>query len=243
MSILSSVTKSSRWLAVLIDPDNITEDRLLRLSEFSNKGFVQLFLIGGSLVLKNQIELVVDSLKSKCNTPIVIFPGSPSQIYDGADGLLLLSLISGRNADLLIGRHVESAFQLKNSGLEIIPTGYVLINGGKSTSVSYMSNTTPIPSDKPDIAAATALAGELLGLKAIYLEAGSGAIQPVPNAIIQRVAQTVEAPVFVGGGIKSKSDIEQAFLAGANVVVVGTAIENNPEWLQAHSAPVSAKIS
>lgn len=182
---------------------------------------------------------MVDYLKSHCQVPVIIFPGSPSQVYEGADGLLLLSLISGRNADLLIGRHVEAAPMLKQSGLEIIPTGYILIDGGRSTSVSYISNTTPVPSDKPDIAAATALAGELLGLKAVYLEAGSGAKNPVSTDTIRRVCSTIDIPVIVGGGLRDKQQVEDAFQAGANLVVIGTAVEKDPALIEAIASVLS----
>lgn len=232
MNILSKISANSKQLAVLIDPDKSSEEQLIRLSAYANKGCIHLFLVGGSLLLHNRTKIVVDCLKAHCNTPIIIFPGNPSQVDEGADGIFLLSLISGRNPDLLIGRHVESAFMIKNSGLEVIPTGYILIDGGKSTSVSYISNTTPIPSDKPDIVAATALAGELLGLKTIYLEAGSGASNAVPSNVISRVKEAVGIPIIVGGGVKGKQAVKDAFDAGANVVVVGTAIEEDPEWIK-----------
>ncbi|HUH75193.1 MAG TPA: geranylgeranylglyceryl/heptaprenylglyceryl phosphate synthase [Chitinophagales bacterium] len=231
MEILSRLTGDSKLLAILIDPDKCNQNQLSQLSEYAQQGWIHLFLIGGSLLFKNQVKEIVDYLKENCNVPVIIFPGNPSQIYDGADGLFLLSLISGRNADLLIGRHVEAAPSIKQSGLEVIPTGYILIDGGKATSVSYMSNTTPIPSDKADIAVATAIAGELLGLKSIYLEAGSGANHPVSSEIIQRVCNSVDIPVIVGGGIRSVEQVEKAFDSGAQVVVIGTAVEEYPDFI------------
>ncbi|MCO5230712.1 MAG: geranylgeranylglyceryl/heptaprenylglyceryl phosphate synthase [Chitinophagales bacterium] len=231
MKILSQITQATQQLAVLIDPDKCSEERLSLLVEYAKEGKILFFLIGGSLVFKNQMKFIVDYLKSRCNTPVVIFPGNPSQIDEGADGLLLLSLISGRNPDLLIGRHVEAAPLIKQSGLEVIPTGYILIDGGKNTSVSYISNTTPIPSDKPDIAAATAIAGELLGLKLIYLEAGSGALNAVPIPVIERVKKSVDIPIMVGGGIKDAEQLKKVFEAGANIAVIGTAIEQYPHLL------------
>lgn len=231
MEILSRLSGDSKLLAILIDPDKCNHEQLAKLSNDANQGWIHLFLIGGSLLFKNQVKEIVDYLKQHCNIPVIIFPGNPSQIYDGADGLLLLSLISGRNADLLIGRHVEAAPSIKQSGLEVIPTGYILIDGGKATSVSYMSNTTPIPSDKADIAVATSLAGELLGLKAIYLEAGSGAKNPVSSEIISRVSNAVDIPIIVGGGIRSVEQVERAFESGANVVVIGTAVERDSELI------------
>lgn len=232
MDTLSQITTTSKVLAVLIDPDKSEDQRLSQLAQLAQQGEIQLFLVGGSLVQKDRVRHIVEYLKERCQTPVFIFPGNPSQVYSGADGLLLLSLISGRNPDLLIGRHVESAFMIKNSGLPTTPTGYILIDGGTSTSVSYMSNTTPIPANKADIAVATALAGELLGMKAIYLEAGSGASQAVPLDTIRKVRENIQLPIFVGGGIKNKEQVQQAFDAGADIVVVGTAIENNSNWFQ-----------
>lgn len=231
MEIFSRLSGDSKLLAILIDPDKCNQEQLAKLSNDAQQGWIHLFLIGGSLLFKNQVKEIVDYLKQHCNIPVIIFPGNPSQIYDGADGLLLLSLISGRNADLLIGRHVEAAPSIKQSGLEVLPTGYILIDGGKTTSVSYMSNTTPIPSDKSDIAVATAIAGELLGLKAIYLEAGSGAKNPVSTEIIQRVSKAVDIPIIVGGGIRNVEQVEKAFDSGAQVVVIGTAVENNSDLI------------
>lgn len=231
MEIFSSLSRDSKHLAILIDPDKCNQVQLSKLSNYAQQGWVHLFLIGGSLLFKNKVKEIVDYLKQHSNVPVIIFPGNPSQIYEGADGLFLLSLISGRNADLLIGRHVEAAPMIKQSGLEVIPTGYILIDGGKATSVSYMSNTTPIPSDKPDIAVATAIAGELLGLKAIYLEAGSGAKNPVSAETIQRVSNSVDIPIIVGGGIRSVEQVEKAFESGAQIVVIGTAVEQDPEFI------------
>ncbi len=243
MKILSQISTEARQLAILIDPDKSSPEQLSQLTYYANKGWVHFFFIGGSLLFKNQVETVVDYLKSHCRIPVIIFPGNPSQVYEGADGLLLLSLISGRNADLLIGRHVEAAPMLKQSGLEIIPTGYILIDGGRSTSVTYISNTTPVPSDKPDIAAATALAGELLGLKVIYLEAGSGAKNPVSTDMIRRVRCTIDIPVIAGGGIRDKQQVEDAFQAGANLIVIGTAVEKDPALIEAIASVLSTTVS
>src|SRR5690606_37228031 len=141
--------------------------------------------------------------KSATSIPVIIFPGSANQICDSADGILLLSLISGRNPEFLIGAHVTAAARLRVSGIEILPTAYMLIDGGAATTVSYISNTLPLPADKPDIAACTAMAGEMLGLRLIHMDAGSGAKNPVPNAIIRAVREAVDLPIIVGGGIRT----------------------------------------
>jgi len=168
-------------------------------------------------------------LKSKTSLPVVLFPGSAMQFAPNADGILFLSLISGRNPDFLIGQHVAVAPTVKQSGVEVIPTGYILIDGGSPTSVQYMSQTMPIPNTKPEIAVATAIAGELLGLKAIYLEAGSGAMVPVPAVLIQAVRKAITIPIIVGGGIRTREQYQSALDAGANLVVVGNGLEANPQ--------------
>ena len=171
------------------------------------------------------MDEIISSLKKECEIPIVLFPGNHSQISNKADGILFLSLISGRNPEYLIGQHVNAAPVLAKSKLEVIPTGYMLIENGKATSVEYISQTKPIPRNKTDIALATAMAGEMLGLKMIYLEAGSGAKHPVPVKMIKSLAATLKIPIIVGGGIRSKKQMQKAFKAGADIVVVGTAIE------------------
>ena len=221
-----------KQIAVLIDPDKTDEKKLLKLTEASEKAGVDFFLVGGSLLLKNNLEATIVSLKKYSKKKVFIFPGNPSQISDKADGILLLSLISGRNADLLIGNHVQAAPLLKQSKLQIISTGYILVESGTATTVSYISNTTPIPAIKTEIAACTALAGEQLGLKIIYLEAGSGALNSVPKEMIKAVKKTIHLPLIVGGGIRSKEQIETAFSAGADIVVIGTAIENDIKFLE-----------
>ena len=163
---------------------------------------------------------------------MLLFPGNHLQLSNKADALLNLSLISGRNPEFLIGEHVRSAMFLKQSKLEIIPTGYILVDGGSRTSVEYMSNTQSIPRNKSDIAVATALAGEYLGLKAIYLEAGSGAKQSVPNEMLKAVSKNINIPIICGGGIKTKTEIQEKWDAGANIVVIGSAFENNPNFLE-----------
>jgi phosphoglycerol geranylgeranyltransferase len=218
-------------IAVLVDPDKSEDSQLDALVFHPSFDHVDFLFVGGSLVTDGNMKTCLEGLKKRTNKPLVIFPGSPNQIDPTADAILLLSLISGRNADLLIGRHVESAHTLKRSELEILPTGYILVDGGRTTTVSYISGTTPIPQDKPGIAAATALAGCQLGLQLIYLDCGSGANHHTSSKLISAVKNEVEVPIIVGGGIKTKEDATAVFAAGADVVVVGNKLEDNPEFL------------
>ena len=229
-----------KMLAVLVDPDKATRENLALLAGFANDGLVDLFLWGGSLVNSEQAGFYLEYLKRQLesSTPVVLFPGSVYQLDERADALLFLSLISGRNPELLIGKHVEVAARIKQRGLETIPTGYMLIDGGRPTSVSYVSNTTPLPADKPPLAAATALAGELLGLRLIYMDAGSGAQHPISPAMIRAVRREVSLPVVVGGGIRSAARARQSLLAGADIVVVGNGLEQDSSWLPELAAAV-----
>lgn len=221
-----------KMLAVLIDPDKARRENLQQLADYANAGQVDLFLWGGSLVNAPQAEYYLKLLKSSLEaTPVVLFPGSVYQLDGQADALLLLSLISGRNPELLIGKHVQVAGRIKLLDIETIPTGYLLVDGGRPTSVSYMSNTTPIPADKPPIAAATALAGAQLGLKLIYMDAGSGAQQPIPPTMIHAVRQEVDLPLVVGGGIRTAARAALALEAGADMIVVGNGLEKDNKWL------------
>ena len=217
---------------VLIDPDKPTDKEIIDIVEKSKKVGVDFFFVGGSLLTTDSLDNCIKLIKSHCDIPVLIFPGNSLQISKWCDGFLLLSLISGRNSEMLIGRHVIAAPYLKLYGNEIIPTGYMLIDGGKQTSVSYMSNTTPIPHDKDDIAMCTALAGEMLGLKIIYLDAGSGALNPVSAEMISKVKQTIEVPLIVGGGINTPEKAAAASKAGADIVVVGNALEKSIDRLQ-----------
>lgn len=243
MSIVySSITERKRnkqkSFVVLIDPDKVdagSMDKLLRLATESS---VDYFFVGGSLVVSDYLESCVKAIKSGCDIPVILFPGSPSQVTPAADALLYLSLISGRNPELLIGQHVVSAPMVKKSGLEIMSTGYMVVDGGAPTTVSYISNASPLPSDKPDIAVCTAMAGEMLGMKLIYLDAGSGAKHPVPTEMIAAVSSGVSIPLIVGGGIL---DPERAYAdckAGADLVVVGNAIEKDPVLIREIAAAV-----
>ena len=217
-------------VALLLDTDKETKYDIKHVLELANKSSVSLVLVGGSLVNSN-IDEFVKTVKSNTSLPVLLFPGSALQFTSNADGILLLSLISGRNPEFLIGNHVQVSYNLIQSGIEVIPTGYILVESGGTTSVQYMSNTMPIPSGKSDIAVATALAGEQLGLKMIYLEAGSGAVNPVPADLIKQVKSEISIPLIVGGGLRSSGQINAAFEAGASIVVLGNGIEKNPELL------------
>jgi phosphoglycerol geranylgeranyltransferase len=223
--------KKKKQFFLLIDPDRYNNTTLKETIRVANNFSIDLILVGGSLVSRS-VSPLIDIIKNNTDIPVVLFPGSLLQITDNADGILLLSLISGRNPEFLIGNHVIASPVLKRSNLEIISTGYILIDNGKTPSVEYMSNTTPIPSDKIDIAVATALAGEMLGLKLIYLEGGSGAKQPVKGTMIEAVKQNVTIPLIVGGGIKNEYDAANVYKAGADIIVVGNAIESKLKMLE-----------
>ena len=217
--------------AVLIDPDNIDEAGCRHLLTLSQTCPVDYFFIGGSLITQSNQSALIQLIKSQSEVPVILFPSSGMHIDSDADAILLLSLISGRNPDLLIGQHVISAPLLKSSGLEILPTGYMLIDTGRQTTASYMSGTTPIPFDKPAIAACTAMAGEQLGLKLIYMDGGSGAMHAISPAMIKAVQRSIEIPLVVGGGVNTVEKAQSALDAGADVLVVGNEIERNPEFL------------
>ncbi len=217
--------------AVLIDPDKLRTQRLEEVVQRSVDAGVHYFFIGGSLIVNNMLDQVLSGIKERCDIPLVLFPGNSFQLSYRADALLFLSLISGRNPELLIGNHVIAAPYLKISPLEIMSCGYMLVDGGKATTVSYMSNTTPIPAEKSDIAVCTAVAGEMLGLKLMYLDAGSGAKYPVPTELIAGVSSAVGVPLIVGGGIRTPDKVRENIEAGADVIVVGNAIESEPHLI------------
>jgi phosphoglycerol geranylgeranyltransferase len=224
--------------AVLIDPDKVNFDTFPAFLKSAEQHGVDFFFVGGSLITDYSIRELVAAIHDHTNIPAILFPGSSLHIDSSADAILFLSLISGRNPDFLIGQQVVAAPLLRQSGIEILPTGYMLIESGRMTTVSYISNTTPIPRNKPGIAACTALAGEMLGLRNIFLDAGSGAEYPVPGPVIAAVRQTVTTPIIVGGGIDSYEKAFAALEAGADVVVVGNGIEQNPELLPEIAASV-----
>ena len=216
-------------LAVLIDPDKMRLNNVARVLELAVRADVDYFFVGGSLIVNDMMDYCLDAIREIGTIPAILFPGSPQQINKKADAILLLSLISGRNADLLIGQHVLAAPMLRRSGLEILPTGYMLVDGGAPTTASYVSNTHPIPSNKEDIAVCTALAGEMLGLKTIYLDAGSGAKNPIPEAMIAAVSQNLNIPLIVGGGMRTPERAAANARAGADIIVVGNALEKDPD--------------
>jgi len=216
--------------AVLVDPDKYDSPKDLEELIYNlNLALPDIIFVGGSLVNNGNFELVINELSNLKIGPVIIFPGNNKQVSSNADAILLLSLISGRNPDFLIGQHVVSAFDIKNANLEVIPTGYMLIESGPTTSAQYMSNTQPIPHNKTDIAIATALAGEQLGLKFIYMDGGSGAQNPISREMINGVRHTVNIPIIIGGGIRNKEQASDAWNSGADIVVIGNAIENNPK--------------
>ena len=230
-SFTEAKKRGKKKFVVLIDPDKLSLRNIDKTLQLAVESKVDYFFIGGSLIVNNMLDKVLQNIKDYCDIPLILFPGNAFQLSYRADALLFLSLISGRNAELLIGKHVISAPYLRLSPLEIISTGYMLIEGGKATTVSYMSNTSPIPTNKTDIAVCTAMAGEMLGLKLIYLDAGSGATKPVSEDMIEAVSGAVQCPIIVGGGIKTPQKAYQNIKAGADVIVVGNAIEKNPSLI------------
>ena len=245
-NLLAKKRRGQRSFALLIDPDNVNAEKLEELTSLAVAAEVDYLFVGGSLVISDHLDEVVQQVRRHCSIPVILFPGTPSQVSRYADGLLYLSLISGRNPELLIGAHVISAPAIRKSGLEIISTGYMVIDGGAPTTVSYISNASPIPADKNEIALCTAMAGEMLGMKLIYMDAGSGARHPIREEMIACVASHIEVPLVVGGGIR---DPEKAYLnckAGADLIVVGNAIEKDPSLIRemaaaVHSVPVNER--
>ena len=230
-SILQNIANGKKMLAVLIDPDKCTNEHLQTLLPLLKEHTPNFIFVGGSQ-LKISFSNLIETFKKEINIPVVLFPGDVTQFSPNADALLFISLISGRNAEYLISQHVNAAIPIKKSGLEVIPTGYILIDGAKKSAVEYISNTQPIPRDKNDIALATALAGEMLGMKTIYLEAGSGANMPVPLEMIQHVKSQISVPLIVGGGIKNNAQLQAAYHAGADLVVIGNVLETEPEKIE-----------
>ncbi|PKP52959.1 MAG: geranylgeranylglyceryl/heptaprenylglyceryl phosphate synthase [Bacteroidetes bacterium HGW-Bacteroidetes-1] len=232
MTIHEKFLQSGKKLAVLIDPDKPSDEEIVHIAQKSAEVGVDFFFVGGSLLTDNNLDHCIKLLKVSSSIPVVLFPGNSHQLSSNADGFLFLSLISGRNAEMLIGRHVIAAPYLRLSGLEVLSTGYMLIESGRPTTVSYMSNSFPIPADKNDIAMCTAMAGEMLGMKLIFMDAGSGAINNVPEMMVKAVKQSIGIPLIVGGGIRTPECASKLASAGADVIVIGNILEENPSLLQ-----------
>jgi len=224
--------RRQRQFALLIDPDRVSGNGLAQLASRAQQSRVDLLFVGGSLLVNDTLHDCVQTIKDNCDIPVVLFPGDNMQVVPNADAILLLSVISGRNAEMLIGKHVVAAPRLKHSGLEIIPTGYMLIDSGRPTTASYMSNSQPIPRDKDDIALCTAMAGEMLGLSCVFMDGGSGAENSVSESMIRTVAGNISVPLIIGGGIRTPEMTRAKFEAGADIVVVGNAIEKQSTLLE-----------
>jgi putative glycerol-1-phosphate prenyltransferase len=237
-NMISRKNEGKKSFAVLVDPDKMTDSSLDQLIEMSIASEVDYLFVGGSLVVTDALDFCVETIKKKCEIPVVLFPGSPSQLTRKADALLYLSLISGRNPELLIGQHVISAPFVRQSGLEVMSTGYMVVDGGAPTTVSYISNASPLPSNKNEIAMCTSMAGEMLGMKLIYMDAGSGAQKPISTSMIQQVSSCIEVPLIVGGGITTPEKAKQNCDAGADIIVVGNAIEKDINLIKEISAAI-----
>ena len=225
--ILVSTSNKEKLLAVLIDPDKMVIEIASKIIRSLNVSMVTHIFVGGSIVEDNKTEKLVSEIKKYTNLPVIVFPGDVSQIAEQADAILFLSLISGRNPNYLIGKHIEAVSKLKKTNLEVIPTGYMLIENGKETSVQKVTQTLPMSRNDIQLVVDTALAGELLGMKLIYLEAGSGATHPIDTKMISEVKKAIQIPLIVGGGIRTKKQLNNAYVSGADLVVIGTAFEED----------------
>jgi putative glycerol-1-phosphate prenyltransferase len=229
-NIKTTINEKGAAYFILIDPDKLSLEKAEFFVHYCEKAGVDGFLIGGSLMIDGDLDLSIQTIKKFSDLPVIIFPGSVNQVSKYADAILFISLISGRNAEHLIGKHVHAAPLIKKYNLEVISTGYILVESGKTTTAEYISASKPVPRNKPEIAAATALAGEYLGMKLVYLEGGSGAENSVPKEMIQEVARNVTIPIVVGGGIKSPSDANEKVRAGAKIIITGNHFENENNW-------------
>lgn len=230
--IIAGKKEGKKQLAILIDPDKHSGESFFPLIEEALLAQVDYFFVGGSLMISDRLDSCIQSIKEICNVPVILFPGSPMQISRFADAVLFISLISGRNAEALIGQHVIAAPYIRRANLETLPTGYILIDAEKPTTVSYISNSFPIPNDKPEIAVCTAMAGEMLGLKLIYMDAGSGAARPINGKMLSEVSRNITVPLIAGGGIRSGKEAAEAYRAGADILVVGNAVEKKPSLIK-----------
>ena len=228
--ILNTIDSKGAAYLVLLDPDKLSQDKADVFLQHCEKSGVDGFLVGGSLMVSGNFEPLIEKVKINTNLPAIIFPGSIDQVSSRADAILFLSVVSGRNADNLIGRHVIASPLVQRAGIEPISTGYILIESGAMTTAVYMSGSMPLPRSKPEIAAATALAAEYLGMKLIYLEAGSGADQPVPYEMINAIREVCSIPVVAGGGIRSPIVAREKVENGANIIVTGNYFEDDSNW-------------
>ena len=226
-NITQNANNGKKSFAILIDPDKQDKNKLTEIIKKAEESKVDYFFVGGSLLSYDSLDDCINTLKQNSKIPIILFPGNTMQINDKAEGILFLSLISGRNPDMLIGKQVIAAPILKESSLEVISTGYMLIDSGQQTTASYISNTQPIPSNKNAVAVCTALAGEMLGLKLIFMDGGSGAKNPISEKMITSVKKAINLPLIIGGGINSAKKAIDNCKAGADIIVVGNAIEKN----------------
>lgn len=227
----SIISEKGAAYLVLIDPDKSSGEKLAKFVRHCELSGVDGFLAGGSLMTTNRLGETITTIKQNSSLPVILFPGSESQITPAADAVLFISLISGRNADHLIGKHVLAAPLIKEINIEPISTGYMLIESGKQTTAQYMSGSSPIPRNKPEIAAATALAGEYLGMSFIYLEGGSGADNSIPNETVKMVSEIVSIPVIVGGGIRDSQTAEEKIQNGAKIIITGNYFEDESKWV------------
>lgn len=231
-NIISSKESNKKSFALLIDPDKQEKKELISIINKAEDAKTDFFFVGGSLLTHDSLNTCIETIKENSEIPVILFPGNAMQVNCKADGILFLSLISGRNADMLIGKQVITAPILKQSGLEVISTGYMLIESGKATTASYMSNTTPIPADKTAVAACTAMAGEMLGLNLIFMDGGSGAKNPITKEMISSVRKSVDCPLIIGGGISCGKKAIENCKAGADIIVVGNAIEKDQNLIK-----------
>ncbi|PIQ10278.1 MAG: geranylgeranylglyceryl/heptaprenylglyceryl phosphate synthase [Ignavibacteriales bacterium CG18_big_fil_WC_8_21_14_2_50_31_20] len=225
-----AISEKGAAYLILIDPDEINGEKLISFVRHCEQSGVDGFLVGGSLMMTNVLDEVLETISSVSKLPTILFPGSVSQVSSKADAILFISLVSGRNAEHLIGTHVIAAPLIKKSGLESISTGYMLIESGKKTTAEYMSGSSPIPRNKPEIATATALAAEYLGMRYVYLESGSGAEKTVPNEMVKMVSSALSVPVIVGGGIRDSKTAREKVENGASIIITGNFFETETNW-------------
>lgn len=231
-NITEGYRQGKKRLAVLVDPDTPDSKALQAIIQKTNEAKADFIFLGGSLLVKDALEECIDAIKDMTDIPVILFPGSVMQISGKADAILFISLISGRNPELLIGSHVISAPYIRQAKLEALPTGYILVDSGRQTTASYMSGSAPVPHNKPEIAACTAMAGEMLGQKLIYMDGGSGADNPISTKMIGAVRKSIDLPIIIGGGIRDAETAVKICQAGADIVVVGNASEENPDLIK-----------